>query len=243
MKNFIIAGNWKMNCPDIPAFAAALPAQEPGPTVIIAPPFPFIPAALRAFLRCGVGVSAQDVSAHERGAFTGEVSAEHLASLGARYAIVGHSERRAYHGETNELVCAKASVALRHGLTPIICVGETMEQRRLGDTEAVLTRGVSQSANGLDPSKIIVAYEPVWAIGTGIAATALDAERAAELIAELVPGAPVLYGGSVTPDNARELLSKRHISGALIGGASLGADSLGAIINTAISLSKEAEEL
>lgn len=172
------------------------------------------------------------MSAHERGAYTGEVSGEMLLTVGVRYVILGHSERRQYHAETNALVSAKAKLALRLGLVPIICIGETLSEREAGQTEPVLATQVAQSLAGLSAEELgraVIAYEPVWAIGTGKTASPEMAEQAHAFVRTKIGSidsataqrVPILYGGSVKADNAAELLRQPNIDGALVGGASL----------------------
>jgi triosephosphate isomerase len=185
---------------------------------------------------------AQDCSAHEQGAYTGEVSAVMLAELGCRYAIVGHSERRAMHAESDQLVADKAKAALGRGVTPIVCVGETLVQREAGQTEAVVKRQLSAVIHTLAhcAGEMVVAYEPVWAIGTGLSASPEQAQAVHALLrAQLRAAAPhadvmkILYGGSVKPDNALALFSQPDIDGGLIGGASLKAADFVAICRAA----------
>lgn len=198
-------------------------------TVILCVPFPFLnvttgPAA----------IGAQDVSAHDHGAFTGEVSATMLADLGVKYAIVGHSERRMYHNESNEIVRQKAQMALAHGITPIICVGETMDEKNAGKTMEIIESGVRESVPG-DGGDVIVAYEPRWAIGAGITPTDDEIAAAHTLIAETLVkmgrgGTPILYGASVKGGNAAEIMSVTNVDGVLVGGASLKPDDFIPII-------------
>ena len=187
---------------------------------------------------------AQDVSAQPAGAFTGEVAASMLADFNCRYVIVGHSERRAYHGESNELVARKAQAALQAGITPIVCVGETLEQREAGQTGSVVSSQLAAVLALLDDEaagKIVVAYEPVWAIGTGKTATpAMAQEVHAQLRAQLrersaavAEAVAILYGGSMKPDNAADLMAQGDIDGGLIGGASLKAADFLAIVHAA----------
>ena len=187
-------------------------------------------------------LGAQDVSRHEQGAYTGEVSAAMLKEFGVRYAIVGHSERRQYHGETDQVVADKAKAALAHGITPIVCVGETLAEREAGQTELVVKRQPAAviHTNGHCISEIVVAYEPVWAIGTGKTATPEQAQQVhAVLRAQLKAATPhsdriaILYGGSMNAANAATLLAQPDIDGGLIGGASLSADDFAAICEAA----------
>jgi triosephosphate isomerase len=243
MKKIIIAGNWKMNAPPLADFGTGLVSAVPtGVTAIIFPPFPYITSARR---RLGTYVGAQDVSEYESGAHTGDVSAAQLRELGAGYVLVGHSERRQYHGESDALINAQARAALAAGLYPIICVGESLEQRQSGQTRDVLRRqtlAAIANVSVADLSRLIFAYEPVWAIGTGLAAAPEDAATGAAAIfgaSDAVASAdcPILYGGSVTPENAEELLRAPGVSGALVGGASLDATAFSRIIEIAAAIS------
>ncbi len=226
----LIAGNWKMF--KGPAEARAfLDAFEPpgGVDVVFCPPFVSLPAAVES----GRRVYAQNVHWESQGAYTGEVSPEMLVELGVAGALVGHSERRQLFGETDEMVARRARTALDAGLGVIACVGETLEQRESGDTELVLKIQVEAIAFAAgEHEDLVLAYEPVWAIGTGRTATPEQAEEAHRFIKELLDR-PVLYGGSVKPDNAGELLSQHSIDGALVGGASLEPDSFAAICRAA----------
>jgi triosephosphate isomerase len=202
--------------------------------VAVFPPFPYIAALADSHIGSGLGFGAQDVSEHEgQGAYTGEVSAAMLANCGAQWVLVGHSERRQYHGESDELVARKFAAARAGGLTPILCVGETLAQREAGETEAVISRQLQAviALNGIGSfDTAVIAYEPVWAIGTGISAAPDTAQQAHAIIRGLAGGAAtLLYGGSVTPANAAALLSMPDIDGALVGGASLNADDFLAI--------------
>ena len=186
---------------------------------------------------------AQDVSAHERGAFTGEVSAEMLLEFGCSYVIVGHSERRSYHAESDELVAQKAHRALASGLTPIVCVGETLEEREQGATDAVVARQLAPVLDvvGGQMASVVIAYEPVWAIGTGKTATPEMAQQVHARLRAMLAGRDeesarqvrILYGGSMKPDNAKDLLAMPDIDGGLIGGASLNASDFLAIAHAA----------
>ena len=234
MKKKLIAGNWKMNG-GLAANEALLRALldgvgSPGCEVAVAVPAPYL-AQVQALLGASpVHLAAQDVSAHEAGAYTGEVSATMLRDFGVRYTLVGHSERRQYHGETDTLVATKAHRALAAGITPIVCVGETLAEREAGQTEAVVRRQLAAviHLNGHCITEIVVAYEPVWAIGTGKTATAEQAQQVhAALRAQLQAATDkagqikLLYGGSMNAANAASLLAQPDIDGGLIGGASL----------------------
>ena len=219
----LIAGNWKMFRGPDPATLSGRDA--PSPDVVVCPPF----TRLRDCVEAGLTTYAQNVHWADEGAFTGEISAPMLLELGVAGSLVGHSERRRYFGETDETVAKRACAALDAGLHVIACVGETQEQRERGETEDVLRRQLSV----LDPHPdLVLAYEPVWAIGTGLTATPEIAQEAHAFVKSLLD-APVLYGGSVKPDNAAGLLAQPDVDGALVGGASLDVDSFKAICDTA----------
>ena len=211
--------------------------------IVIAPPFPALAAAVGAADGSNIQISAQNLHWEEKGAFTGEVSAPMIVSAGCTHVIIGHSERRQYFGETDETVNRRVLAALSAGLTPVVCVGESLEQRESEQTEKVLTtqfNGAMASLTADQFSRIIVAYEPVWAIGTGRTATPdmaagahrLLRDRAAEQFgAEAAECLRILYGGSVNPVNVEGLMAQREINGALVGGASLEPESMAAIVN------------
>jgi triosephosphate isomerase (TIM) len=210
---------------------------------VIAPPFTALAAAVGAARGSGVAISAQNMHWEREGAFTGEISARMLVDAGCTGAIIGHSERRQYFGETDETVHRKIKAALGAGLTPIVCVGETLAEREGNLTDSVLKRQVKDGLRALTPaefSRILIAYEPVWAIGTGRTATpemAADAHRhirnlvAAQFTPEQASTLRILYGGSVKPDNIKGLMAQDEIDGALVGGASLDPKSFAAIVN------------
>ena len=233
MRRKLVAGNWKMhgshsaNAELLAGLAAARPFAC---DVAVCVPFPYLSETAVALAGTDLRWGAQDVSAHAQGAYTGEVSAGMLAEFGCRYAIVGHSERRQYHGESDQLVADKAKAALARGITPIVCVGETLAQREAGQTENVVKRQLSAVIHALAhcAGEMVVAYEPVWAIGTGQVATPEQAQAVHALLrAQLKAATPqadvmkILYGGSMKPDNAAVLLAQADIDGGLIGGASL----------------------
>jgi len=233
----IAAGNWKMNFGPRQAEQFAGVIREPlgvltGAEVVLFPPFIALDAAYRAIQGTTIQLGAQNLSDQSGGAFTGEISAIMVAEL-CRWVIVGHSERRHYYGETDALVQRKTIAALNADLTPIVCVGERLEDREANQTERVISAQVRGSLGGIAPEaigRVVVAYEPVWAIGTGRAATRQDAEDVAQLIRALVgehygqsvaDGMRILYGGSVTAMNVAEFVASPQIDGALVGGASL----------------------
>jgi triosephosphate isomerase len=227
----LIAGNWKMckTQAETREFFASFSPPD-GVDVVICPPFTSLAAAVES----GVTVFAQNVHWAETGAYTGEISVAMLQELGVAGSLVGHSERRQYFGETDESVARRAAAALDAGLDVIACVGETLEERERGATELVLRLQTDAVADavGAHP-RLVIAYEPVWAIGTGATATPEIAQDAHAFIKSILD-VPVLYGGSVKPDNAAELLSRPAVDGALVGGASLDPDSFAAICRAAL---------
>jgi triosephosphate isomerase len=246
----IIAGNWKMykTSADAVALIQALKPAVAGiarPEIVICPPFTALPAARAALAGSNLQLGAQNVHWEKEGAFTGEIAPAMLAEHGVRYVIVGHSERRQFFGETDAGVNKRAKAALAHGLRPIVCVGEMLAQREAGQTEAVVTAQVRGSLAGFTKDDIlatVIAYEPVWAIGTGKTASPAQAQEVHALIRRLLTelfGADgagkvrIQYGGSVKPDNAKELLGQPDIDGALVGGASLKAGDFAAIVKAA----------
>ena len=241
----LVVGNWKMHgsrAANEPLLAAIGQGRPYGCDVAVCAPFPYLAEVALAFAGGDLRWGAQDCSAHEHGAYTGEVSAAMLAEFGCRYAIVGHSERRQYHHEGDQLVADKAKAALARGVTPIVCVGESLAQREAGDTESVVKRQLSAVIHTLAhcAGEIVVAYEPVWAIGTGRTATPEQAQAVHAVLRTQLQAATahaermkILYGGSVKPDNARALFAQPDVDGALVGGASLKAEEFIAICRAA----------
>ena len=241
MRKQLVIGNWKMhgNRPANAELLAGILAARPfSGDAAVCVPFPFLTEVAATLAASDVRWGAQDCSAHEQGAYTGEVSAAMLAEFGCRYVIVGHSERRAYHAESDQLVADKAKAAMAHGVTPVVCVGETLTQRDGNETEAVVKRQLSAVIHALAhcASEIVVAYEPVWAIGTGRTATPEQAQHVHQVLRAQLHAATghgdrmtILYGGSVKPDNAATLFAQADIDGGLIGGASLKAADFVAI--------------
>ena len=240
MREFLVAGNWKMN--------GSIAANEALLSGIVAgiPPYPYLGAAASKLAGSGVSLGAQNVSEHESGAYTGEVAPAMLKEIGCEYVIVGHSERRAMYGESSFQVAQKFQAAQAAGLTPILCVGETLEERESGATESVVDYqlGAVLDAAGIGAfATAVVAYEPVWAIGTGRTATPEQAQdvhrhlrsRLAEQDEDIAGGTRILYGGSMKGDNAAGLLAMPDIDGGLIGGASLKAEDFLAIAAAAAS--------
>jgi triosephosphate isomerase len=229
----LIAGNWKMYKGPAEAAEFCLGLREAEldeVDVVVCPPFVSLAVAVQLLAGTEIAVAAQNVHWDEEGAYTGEISASMLQELGVYGAIVGHSERRQYFGETDESVAKRAKAALDAGLFVIACVGETTEQRESGETQGVLRRQLSVLEAD---DNLVVAYEPVWAIGTGKTATPEIAQEAHAFVKTLLD-VPVLYGGSVKPDNAEELLGLPDVDGALVGGASLDLDSFTTICRLAI---------
>jgi triosephosphate isomerase len=242
-----IAGNWKMNTSlaEAKSLASTLRASigdMRGIDRVLCPPFPYLTLVREAVAGSSIGVSAQNMSYQEKGAFTGEVAPNMVAEL-CDYVILGHSERRALYAETDESVNLKVEAALKAGLKPIICVGETLAQREVGTAESVVERQIIKALDGVDnASSLVIAYEPVWAIGTGVPATP---ELAVEIMGGVIqrnlialygePAAlevPLLYGGSVTADSVQGFVEQACIHGALVGGASLKAEEFAQIVRT-----------
>ena len=249
LRKAVIAGNWKMN--NTPAQAAAL-IEEMKPLVagadcevVLCVPYVDIPAAVEAAKGSNIKIGAENVHFKEKGAYTGEISAEMLTSLGVEYVVIGHSERRQYFGETDQTVNLRSLAALNAGLKAIICVGETLEQRELGYTETLLkyqTKMALTNVTAEQLKNVIIAYEPVWAIGTGVTATDEQADEGNGFVraavaeaygADVAETVTVQYGGSMNAKNAEGLLSKVHVDGGLIGGASLKAADFSVIVKAA----------
>lgn len=240
-----VVGNWKMHGNRVANtdLLAALKAEGPWlAEVAVCVPFPYLADVALSLQGSRIAWGAQDCSAHDSGAYTGEVAAGMLAEFGCQFVIVGHSERRALHGESDQLVADKARAALAHNLTPIVCVGETLAERDAGETEAVVKRQLSAVIHTLGHciSQVVVAYEPVWAIGTGRTATPEQAQQVHQRLRQQLHAATekagqmsLLYGGSVKPDNAASLFAQPDIDGGLIGGASLKAADFAAICRAA----------
>lgn len=243
MRRPFIAANWKMNktIPEAMDFLHAfLPAvaSVDDADVVIAPPFTSLFAVAEKVAGTNVRLAAQNVYAEEKGAFTGEVSPSMLTDAGCDHVIIGHSERRQYFHETDEMVNRKIRLSQKHGLGVIACIGETLAEREAGKTFEVLNRQVGNGLSGMDPARLVVAYEPVWAIGTGRTATTDQAQEAhrhvrdrlRSLFGDKAGGIRILYGGSVTPENIDGLMACQDVDGALVGGASLKPDSFEKIV-------------
>lgn len=244
----IVAGNWKMH-KDREGAASLIEEVKRNPIpagveVIVAPPFPFLAQAVERTVGTGIVVAAQNCHQQHQGAFTGEVSAAMLKSIGVRACIVGHSERRQYYNETDTVLAQKIAALLEHDITPIYCCGELKEERESGRHFEVVSRQLDTALSGLGNERlcrIVIAYEPVWAIGTGLTATAAQAQEMHAHIRTLMAAygtgvaqvVPILYGGSCKPENAAELFANPDVNGGLIGGAALEAASFGELVRIA----------
>ena len=247
MRKAIIAGNWKMNmCPDeaMELVTELIPLVKDAPCeVVVCPPYIDLLAVGKLIQGTNIQLGAQSVHWAPKGAFTGEISADMLAFLGVKYAIVGHSERRQFFGETDETVNKRAAAALAAGITPIICVGESLQQREKGVTDAIVSKQTTAALAGFSAENVqksVIAYEPIWAIGTGKTATAEDANATIAVIRKAVTciygdkvaeALRIQYGGSMNPKNAAELMAMPEIDGGLIGGASLKAEDFAKVVN------------
>jgi triosephosphate isomerase len=239
----LLVANWKMNG-DLDLLShmqeALLAKSYLAVEIAICPPFVFLPKAQELFKGSQIAYGAQDVSDQDNGAYTGQISAKMLSQLACDYVIIGHSERRQYCGETDELIAAKCQRALDEGLTPILCVGENAAQKQNGETGAIVlsqVRKVVDSLTAAQLEKLVIAYEPIWAIGTGVAANPVDANKVHELIRKAsLPITKILYGGSANADNIREFLMQPDIDGALIGGAGLKPEVFVQMINISEAL-------
>ena len=252
MRGYLVAGNWKMNGSSeanaelVSGIVSGMTASD-SVELLVCPPFPYLAAVAAQIGDNAVSLGAQNLSEQEKGAFTGEVSGSMIRDSGCQYVIVGHSERRAIYGETSANVAEKFQAALDAGLTPILCVGETLEEREAGNTESVIDEQLNAVLDhaGVEAfAKAVVAYEPVWAIGTGMTASPEQAQDVHEHIrggivsrnADVGANIKILYGGSVKGENAAGLFSKPDIDGGLIGGASLKAEDFLAIADAAVAL-------
>jgi triosephosphate isomerase len=253
MRKPFVAGNWKMNTNSRTSVELAdrlacgsIETAGHSVTVAVFPPFVYLKAVGDALNGSSISIGAQDVYFEPDGAFTGEISIAMLKDIGCNYCLCGHSERRHVIGETDELINRKVSAAISGGLLPVLCVGELLEERKAGQTEEIVTRQIEKGLAGLNAEKleaVTIAYEPVWAIGTGLTATPQQAQEAHDFIRKLVgriyndqlaSEMRILYGGSVKPDNAVDLMGQEDVDGLLVGGASLKANDFLAIIRAAV---------
>ncbi|KPJ61903.1 MAG: triosephosphate isomerase [Deltaproteobacteria bacterium DG_8] len=247
MRRPLIAGNWKMNKNSAESIKLVSELREmvsdvSDVEIVVAPPFTALGSVEATIKDSNIFLSAQNTFWQEIGAFTGEISPSMLKDVGCQYTIIGHSERRQYFAETNETVNKRLQAALKASLTPIVCIGETLEEREAGKTLAVIEQQVREGLNGLsseEMEKVVIAYEPVWAIGTGKTATPDQAQEVHKFIRDQIAqifgegvaeNIRVLYGGSVKPDNIDQLMAQKDIDGALVGGASLKAESFARIV-------------
>ena len=237
MNKILVVANWKMNASKsfISNFIRDISAnynQEHYHELLICPPFPYLDQVSKELLKIDIQIGAQNIAQFENGAYTGEVSAEMLSDNGCKYVLVGHSERRTILGEQDHIISEKFNIAIKKNLVPILCIGETLDQKEKSLTEEIINSQITAITEGIDldeQSKFIIAYEPVWAIGTGLSATPKDAQDIHEFIRsrikkiskELAESTQILYGGSVNINNAKKLFSMPDIDGGLIGGASL----------------------
>ncbi|AMW31824.1 MULTISPECIES: triose-phosphate isomerase [Arthrospira] len=239
MRKIIIAGNWKMYKTQAEAqeflkgFVMELEDTPEEREVVLCVPFTDLGVMSKSLHGSRVRLGAQNVHWEDSGAYTGEISPLMLVEIGVRFVVIGHSERRQYFGETNETVNLRLKAAQNHGLTPILCVGETKEQRDAGETESHIFSQLEEGLVGVDQNNLVIAYEPIWAIGTGDTCESEEANRVIGLIRGKLsnPNVTIQYGGSVKPDNIDEIMAQSEIDGALVGGASLQADSFSRIVN------------
>ncbi len=252
MRKPFVAGNWKMNTDSHTSISlvesivsGSLETAGQSVSVAVCPPFVYLQAVAKALSASGIAVGAQDIYYEQKGAFTGEISASMLKDIGCTYALCGHSERRHVIGETDELINKKVTAAIGGGLLPILCVGELLAEREASQTNEVVTRQIKNGLAGLSVEKVsavTIAYEPVWAIGTGLTATPQQAQEAHDFVrkllaelydTQLAEEIRILYGGSAKPGNAGELMAQQDVDGLLVGGASLNAEDFIAIIQAA----------
>ncbi|QZZ20285.1 triose-phosphate isomerase [Leptothermofonsia sichuanensis E412] len=239
MRRIVIAGNWKMYKTQAEAmeflqgFVPHLDETPDDREIVLCAPFTALGSLSQSLHGSRVRLGAQNVHWEKAGAYTGEIAAPMLTEIGVRYVIVGHSERRQYFGETDETVNLRLKAAQAHGLVPILCVGETKQQRDANETESVIFNQIDRGLVDIDQSNLVIAYEPIWAIGTGDTCESVEANRVIGLIRKQLsnPDVPIQYGGSVKPDNIDEIMAQPEIDGALVGGASLQPDSFARIVN------------
>lgn len=239
MRKIVIAGNWKMfktqaETQDfLQGFLPHLEEIPPKREVVLCPPFTNLNVLSKSLHGSLIQLGAQNVHWEENGAYTGEISAPMLTELGVRFVIVGHSERRQYFGETDATVNLRLKAAQKHGLTPILCVGETKQQRDAGETESLIIAQLDKDLIDIDQHNLVIAYEPIWAIGTGDTCESAEANRVIGLIRSQLknPNVSIQYGGSVKPNNIDEIMAQSEIDGVLVGGASLEAASFARIVN------------
>lgn len=239
MRKIVIAGNWKMfktQAESLEFLQGFMPSLDKTPQereVVLCAPFTALSLLSKSLHGSIVQLGAQNVHWEENGAYTGEIAAPMLTEIGVRYVIVGHSERRQYFGETDETVNRRLKAAQRYGLNPILCVGETKQQRSASETESLITSQLEKDLVDVDQQNLVIAYEPIWAIGTGESCEAIEANRVIGLIRRQLsnPNVSIQYGGSVKPNNIDEIMAQPEIDGVLVGGASLEPESFARIVN------------
>ncbi|NEP14784.1 MAG: triose-phosphate isomerase [Symploca sp. SIO2C1] len=239
MRKIVIAGNWKMyktqeeSSEFLQGFLPQLEQTPEGRGVVLCAPFTSLDVMSKSLHNSRVQLGAQNIHWEDSGAYTGEIAGAMLKELNVRYVIVGHSERRQYFGETDETVNKRLLAAQRHDLVPILCVGETKQQRDAGETESIIINQLKKDLVGVEQKKLVIAYEPIWAIGTGDTCETSEANRVIGIIRSQlqVADVPIQYGGSVKPNNIDEIMAQPEIDGALVGGASLEPDSFARIVN------------
>jgi triosephosphate isomerase len=239
VRKIVIAGNWKMHKTQressefLQGFMGELEQTPQEREVVLCAPFTALGVMSKSLHNNRVQLGAQNIHWEDAGAYTGEISGPMLVEMGVRYVIVGHSERRQYFGETDETVNQRLLAAQRHGLMPILCVGETKEQRDAGETETIIANQLEKDLVDVNQQQLVIAYEPIWAIGTGETCEATEANRVIGLIRSQLKEAdvPIQYGGSVKPNNIDEIMAQPEIDGALVGGASLKPDSFARLVN------------
>jgi triosephosphate isomerase len=239
VRKIIIAGNWKMHKNQaesleyVQLFKPEIEETDESRDIILCAPFTSLSLLSKSLHGSPIGLGAQNIHWEDSGAYTGEIAGSMLTEIGVSYVVVGHSERRQYFGETDETVNLRLKAAQKHKITPILCVGETKAQRDAGETEKVIIKQLDQDLIDIDQNKLIIAYEPIWAIGTGDTCDAKEANRVIGLIRDRLTNknVPIQYGGSVKPDNIDEIMAQPEIDGALVGGASLDPKGFARIVN------------
>ncbi len=239
MRKIIIAGNWKMHKTQAESlefwqiFKSKLKETDPQREAVLCTPFTALTSMSKMIHESGVSLGAQNIHWEDNGAYTGEIAGSMLTEIGVKYVIVGHSERRQYFGDTDETVNFRLLAAQRHGLTPILCIGETQSQRDADETEGVIVNQITKGMVDVDQSNLVIAYEPIWAIGTGQTCESTEANRVIGLIRSQLSNkdVPIQYGGSVKPNNIDEIMAQPEIDGALVGGASLDPAGFARIVN------------
>ncbi len=243
MRKIVIAGNWKMHKNQaeslafVQTFKSEIDNTEESREIVLCAPFTSLAIMSKNLHGSRIKLGAQNIHWEEKGAYTGEIAGEMLTEIGVTYVIIGHSERRQYFGETDETVNLRLKAAQSYGLKPILCVGETKQQRDAGETESIIINQIKQDLVDIDQSNLIIAYEPIWAIGTGDTCDSVEANRVIGIIRQQLNNqdVPIQYGGSVKPNNIDEIMAQSEIDGALVGGASLDPVGFARIVNYGVS--------